>query len=65
MSLHSYRKDLKDIENIIEALDETGLNEIYLDNELEIDILNGLLNKIRLNVRDILSVKELAGINSK
>ena len=65
MSLHSYRKDLKDIENIIEALDETGLDEIYLDNELEIDILNGLLNKIRLNVRDILSVKELAGINSK
>lgn len=64
MSITEYRKDLEVIETIIETIEETGINEIYLDDETEIETLNNLLNKIKLNVRDILSIKELAGINN-
>jgi hypothetical protein len=64
MSITGYRKDLEVIETIIETIEETGINEIYLDDETEIETLNNLLNKIKLNVRDILSIKELAGINN-
>lgn len=64
MSITEYRKDLEVIETIIETIEETRINEIYLDDETEIETLNNLLNKIKLNVRDILSIKELAGINN-
>ena len=64
MSITEYRKDLEVIETIIETIEKTGINEIYLDDETEIETLNNLLNKIKLNVRDILSIKELAGINN-
>lgn len=64
MSITGYRKDLEVIETIIETIEETRINEIYLDDETEIETLNNLLNKIKLNVRDILSIKELAGINN-
>lgn len=64
MSITEYRKDLEVIETIIETIEETRINEIYLDDETEIETLNNLLNKIKLNVRDILSIKELAEINN-
>lgn len=64
MSITEYRKDLEVIETIIETIEETRINEIYLDDETEIETINNLLNKIKLNVRDILSIKELAGINN-